>query len=127
DEQRAALPEQRLRQLLVVFTRTKIAAETKDVVQLVGRARRTAQLRLHLFERSHVDQLAQVLLPEQLAQEVAVERERLRAPLGGRRVVLVHVGRDVVEQQRGRVRRRRCGLDVDKVELARAQPLQEPP
>src|SRR5205814_8024726 len=74
DEQRAALPEQRLRQLLVVFTRTKIAAETKDVVQLVGRARRTAQLCLHLFERSHVDQLAQVLLTEQLAQEVAVER-----------------------------------------------------
>ena len=36
-------------------------------------------------------QIAQLLLAEQLAQEVAVEGERLGAPLGGRGVVLVHV------------------------------------
>ena len=73
-------------------------------------------------------QLAQLLLAEQLAQQVAVERERLRTPLRRRRVVLVHVRRDVVEQERRRERRRRRRLDVDEVDLARAdlpeQPLQ---
>ena len=58
-----------------------------------------AQLLLHLLERRRVDQLAQLLLAEQLPQQVAVERQRLRAPLGGRRVVLVHVRGDVVEEQ----------------------------
>ena len=85
-----------------------------------------AQLVLDLVERARVDQVAQLLLPEQLAQQVAVERQRLRAPLGGRRVVLVHVVGDVVEEQRGRVRRGRGGLDVDEVDLPRAQALQQP-
>ena len=85
-----------------------------------------AQLRLDLLERAGVDQVAQLLLAEQLAQQVAVERQRLRPPLGGRRVVLVHVVRDVVEEQRGRVRRGRGRLDVDEVDLPRAQALQQP-
>ena len=55
---------------------------------------------LDLLERAGVDQVAELLLPEQLAQQLAVERQRRRAPLGVRRVALVHVRRDVVEQQR---------------------------
>ena len=82
--------------------------------------------RLHLLERVGVEQLPQLLLAEQLAQEVAVERERLRAPLGGGRVVLVHVVRDVVEEQRARKRRRGRRLDLDEVELARLEAVQDP-
>ena len=91
-----------------------------------GSLRERPQRRLHLGERAGVDQLAQLLLAEQLAQQVAVERERLRTPLRRRRVVLVHVGRDVVEEERRRERRRRRGLDVDEIELARAQPAEQP-
>ncbi len=73
-----------------------------------------------------VDQVAQLLLAEQLAQQVAVERQRLGAPLGGRRVVLVHVGRHVLEQQRpgeGRGGRR---LDLHHRHLAGGDALQQP-
>src|SRR5206468_5534204 len=94
------------------------------VVQSVGRLRVASQLPLDVLDRSRVEQVAQLLLPEQLAQEVTVERQRLRAPFGGRRVALVHVGRDVVEEKRRRVRRRALRLHLDEVELARFQALQ---
>ena len=69
---------------------------------------------LDRFERFGVDQLAELLLAEQLAQEIAVERQGRRAALGVRRVALVHVRRDVVEEKRGR--KWRCGsrLDLDQ-------------
>ena len=68
---------------------------------------------------SGVDEVAQLLLAEQLAQQVAVERQRLRAALGRGRVVLVHVRGDVLEQQGAREGGGRCGLDLDHRELAR--------
>ena len=76
-------------------------------------------------ERGRVDQVTQLLLSEQLAQQVAVERERGRAPLGVGRVALVHVGRDVVEQQRGGERRGALGLGLDQRQLARVEPAQQ--
>ena len=77
----------------------EVAAAPEEVVQLVGRARIAGELGFHLGQRVRVEQIAQLLLPEQLAQEVAVERERLRPPLGGGRVVLVHVRGDVGEEK----------------------------
>jgi hypothetical protein len=52
---------------------------------------------LDLGQRLGVDELAELLLAEQLAQELPVEGERRRAPLRVRRIALVHVGGDVVE------------------------------
>ena len=92
---------------------------------MIRRAWIAAQVRLDLVERARVDQVAKLLLAEQLAQEVAVEGQRLRPPLGRGRVVLVHVRGDVVEEERGRVRRGGLGLDVDDVDLPRAQAVQE--
>ena len=68
-------------------------------MQFVRASRAALQLPLDLLDGIGVEQVAQLFLAQQLAQQVAVERERLRAPLGRRRVVLVHVGRDVVEEQ----------------------------
>ena len=96
----------------------EIAAPAQQIVQLVGRARIAGELRLDLGQRVRVEQVAQLLLAEQLAEEVAVERERLRAPLGGGRVVLVHVGGDVGEEERRGERRGRRRLDLDEIELA---------
>ena len=42
-------------------------------MELIGVARVAAQLRLDLVERVGVEQVAQLLLAEQLAQEVTVE------------------------------------------------------
>ena len=69
---------------------------------VVGRAPAgaAAQLGLDLGDRLGVQQLAQVAGREQLRQQRPVELQRLGAALGHRRVALVHVGRDVVEQQR---------------------------
>src|SRR5207302_4804074 len=89
--------------------------------------RERPQRRLDLGERRGVDELAQLLLAKKLPQEVAIEREGLRSPLRRRRVVLVHVRRDVVEEERGRIGRGGGALDVDDVELPRRRGLQEPP
>ena len=83
------------------------------------------ELRLDLLQRLGVDQLAQLLLAEQLAQQVAVEGERGGAALGVRRVPLVHVGGDVVEEQRGGEGRGGRRLDLDQAELARVQVAQQ--
>jgi hypothetical protein len=83
------------------------------------------QVGLDLLQRARVDQLAQLLLAEQLAQQLAVQRERGRAALGVGRVALVHVGRDVVEEQRGGERRGGRRLDLDQAELARVQLAQQ--
>ena len=76
-------------------------------------------------ERTGIDQLAQLLLAEQLAQQVAIERQRGRAALGVGRVALVHVGGDVVEQQRGGERRGGRRLDLDERYLACVQRAQQ--
>ena len=94
----------------------EIAERAEEVVQVIGRARAAAlaealQLELDLVERAGVEQLAQLLGPEQLAEQVAVEGQRGRAPLGERRVALVHVDADPSEQQRLRERRRVLGVD----------------
>jgi len=68
-------------------------------VQLVGRLGASPELPLDFVDRVAVEQVPELLLAEQLPQEVAVEGERLRPPLGGRSVVFVHVRRDVVEEQ----------------------------
>ena len=60
---------------------------------------------LDLRERGGIDQIAQLLLTEELPQQIPVERQRRGAALGVRRVALVHVCGDVVEQQRGGHRR----------------------
>ncbi len=125
DLERPSLGDEHRRERLVVLAGAKVAATAQHVVQLVGVARAAAELRLHVGERIRVDQLAQLLLPQQLPQQIAVERKCLRAPLGRRRVVLVHVRRDVVEEERRGERRGRHGLDVDEVELARLQPTQD--
>ena len=96
----------------------EIAATAEQIVELVGRTRIAGELRLDLGQRLRVEQVAQLLLAEQLAEEVAVERERLRATLGGGRVVLVHVGGDVGEEERRGERRGRGRLDLDEIELA---------
>jgi hypothetical protein len=82
-------------------------------VQLVDVSRRRPKRGLDLLDGTEIEELAQLLHAHELAEEVAIERERLRAPLLARRVVLVHVGRDVVEEERGRERRRRRGLGFD--------------
>ena len=87
-------------------------------MQIVCITRLAPQLALDLVHRVRVEQVAELLLAQELAQEVAVERQRLRPPLRRRRVVLEHVRRHVVEEQRGREGRSRRRLDVDDVHLA---------
>ncbi len=79
------------------------------------------ELRLDLRQRLRIDQLAQLLLAEQLPQQLAVQGQRRRPALGVRRVALVHVGRDVVEQQRGGERGGGLGLDLDQGQPPRVQ------
>ena len=64
------------------------------------------QLALDRVHRVGVEQLAQLGVAEQLAQLRLIDGQRLRAPLGERRVAVVQKARDVAEEQRGRKRRR---------------------
>ena len=95
-------------------------------MQLVGAACAAAfgealQLELEVGEHARVEQLAQLLGAEQVAQQVAVERECRGPPLGERRVALVHVRGDPVEQQALRERRRLGRVDADHADRAAAQ------
>jgi hypothetical protein len=96
----APLADERLGESGVQLAVAQIASAAEEVVQLVGVPRLRQQRALDLSERAGVDQVPELLLAEQLPEQLAVERERLRAPLGGGRVVLVHVGRHVVEEER---------------------------
>ena len=114
-----------------ISSRAEVADAAQHVVQPVaaGRARELGaalQVVLDALERARVDQLAQLLLAEQLAQQVAVQRQRGRAALGAGRVALVHVGGDVVEQQRGRRTARRSAVSTStSADLARVQAAQQ--
>ena len=73
-------------------------------MQLVARAgpppvRQVLQVELDIGEHPRVEELAQLLDPEQVGEQVTVEGERRRPPLGERGIALVHVGGDPVEQQ----------------------------
>ncbi len=108
----------------------EVAHMTQNVMQTVP-ARGPRHLRAVLevvFDPTQgvgVDQLAQLLLAEQLAQQVAVERQGGGSALGARGVALVHIGGDVVEQQRGGKRRGGLGLDLHQRDLAGVQPAQK--
>ncbi len=94
-------------------------------MQLVDVAGRRSQRGLDLLDRAEIEELAQLLDAHELAEEVAVEGECLRPSLLGRRVVLVHVRRDVVEEERRGEGRRRHGLDLGDRERARLDPAQD--
>ena len=68
------------------------------------------QLPLDVVDRVGIEQLAQLRIAEQLAQLRLIDRQRLRAPLGERRVAVVHEACDVAEEQRCRERRRLVGI-----------------
>ena len=82
--------------------------------------REPLQLELELGDHRRVEQLAQLFGAEELAEQVAVERERGDAAFGEGRVALVHVHRDPTEQQALRERRRVPGLDRHDAHAARA-------
>src|SRR5205823_4910770 len=123
---RAPLREQDRGERLVVLAWPEVSPKAKDVVQFIRVPRIPSELRLHLLDRIAVEEVSELLLAEQLPEKVAVERERLCAPLRRRRVVFVHVVRDVVEEERGRIGRGRGRLHVDEIELPGPEPLEEP-
>ena len=101
----------------------EVAEPAQQVVDLVERGRPTVvserlEAQLEVGEGIRVEELAQLLLAQQLAQQVAIERERLCPSLGEWRIAVVHVGGDVVEQQRAREGRGRRGLDRVDGDLA---------
>ncbi|KAF0161487.1 MAG: hypothetical protein FD160_4178, partial [Caulobacteraceae bacterium] len=106
--------------------RGEIARLAEHVVQLVGATRspplaEALQLELDIGEHTGVEQLAQLLGAEQVAKQIAVERERGSAALGQRRVAFVHVCGDPVEQQALRERRCLCRVDADHPDRPTAQ------
>ena len=101
----------------------EVAEPAQQVVDLVQRRRppvlgERLQAQLEVGQRLGVQQLAQLLLAQQLAQQVAVEGQRAGAALGQRRVAVVHVGGDVVEQEAARERRGPGRLDAVDRDLA---------
>ena len=100
----------------------EVADPAQQVVQGVRPAAAlAAELQLDLLDGVGVEQVAQLVRARELAQQVAIERERRHAPLGGGRVVLVEVLGDVLEVERGREGRRRLRLDGDELAAAVAQ------
>ena len=72
---------------------------------------------LEVRQGGRIQQLPQLLLSEELAQQVAVKRECLGAPLREGGVTVVHVGRDIVEQERRCEWRRTQGFHAVHADL----------
>ena len=125
DEQRPPLAQERLGEAGVHLVLGQVPCPAEQVVELVGIARGRAERGLDLLDGARVEQLPELLDPHELAQQVAVERERLRAPLGRWRVVLVHVGRHVLEEKRRGERGSGGRLHLDQVERPRLHPLEQ--
>ena len=102
--------------------RGQVAQPAQQVVQSVhgsrgSLGRQRLQSQLQVGQRGRVDQVAQLLLAEQLAQQVAVQGQRAGPPLRQGRVALVHVGGQVVEEQRAGERRGRDRLHFPDLDL----------
>ena len=134
DADRASVGEQGVRQGLGVpdldagsdLVVGQVAERPQQVVQVVGGSgaaavAQTLELELHLVEGARVEELPQLVRAEQLAQQIAIEREGGGAPLGERRVSLVHVDADPSEEQRLRERRRVVGVDGDEPRATRPE------
>src|ERR687887_2916652 len=70
ERDRTPLGDEDRREGLVVLAGPQVAAAAEDVMELVGVPRLARELPLHLLDGVAVEQVAQLLLPEQLAQEV---------------------------------------------------------
>ena len=76
----------------------------QQVVRLVGVAReafwqQALELNLDRCDRIGIQELAQVLAAQELSEQLAVERERLGAPFGERRIARVHELRHIREKE----------------------------
>ena len=117
----------------VDFRDVQIAEAQQQVVHAVDRPRpavvlQLLQLGLDVGDRVRVEQVAQLGVAEQLAQLRLIDRQRLRATLGERRVAVVEVVGDVAEEQRRGERRghgRVDGRDPDLPPLHPAERLDE--
>ena len=104
----------------------EVADAHQEVVHVVGVPRAAPlgeplQLHLQLVERRRIEQVAELLFAQQLAQQVPVEGERGGAPLRERRVALIHVDGHPPEQQRLRERRRPFRVDSHELRPTRTQ------
>ena len=102
------------------------AEQPELVVGLVGvtsgaTVDQALELELEIRQHIGVDELAQLLGTEEVAEEVAVERQSRRPALGEGGVSRVHVHRDPPEHERLRERRRLRAVDRDEPDLPRAQ------
>ena len=82
--------------------------------------RKALEIHLEVGQRSRIDELAQLFLPEQLGQDAAIQGKRLRPPLRERCVAFVDERTDVPERQRACERRRDRRLDLHEEDLAPA-------
>ena len=94
----------------------QVAEAQQHVVDCVNRAGvkslgQQLQFGLDALDAGGVEQIAKLRLADQLAKLRLIHGQRLRAALGQRRVAVVDVVGDVVEEQRRGERRRRPRLD----------------
>ena len=72
DRDRPPLGQQDCGKCLVVLTLSQISAQPQEILELVRVARAAPKLPLHLLDRVPVEELPELVLSEQLAEEVAV-------------------------------------------------------
>ena len=106
------------------FGSGQIAEPPEQVGRLIGVARpaffqQTLQLEFQEFDRPRIEQLPKLFGAKQLGQELFIQRQRLRSSLGQRRIALVHVLADVIEDQGGGERRGTLGVDHNGADLPR--------
>ncbi|HTY19855.1 MAG TPA: hypothetical protein VMH82_19240, partial [Myxococcota bacterium] len=99
-------------------------------MELIGGSRRSfghqaLKGEFQVRERGRIDEIAQLLLAEQLAQQIPIQGKSAGPALGERSVAFVHVRGEVVEQERARERRGRDRLDLPDFDVAPRHALED--
>jgi len=123
-----ALPLDARTALLMVadgYSGREIAQGAEEIVNGVGvsgvvRGGQVLELELDVGDGRFVEQVTQLLAAHELRENGPIERQGLGAPLGQRRVALVHEGRDIRELEGGGERRGPIGIDLDDTQRSAA-------
>ncbi len=108
---------------LVAAQRAQPPHEVFDGIDVPSLPALEGSLQFGIERREHlgIEEFAQLFGPEQIAQHLAIERERRRSAFGEWGIALVHVLGDPAEHERLGKRRRRFGVDGVDLDLAAPQ------
>src|SRR5271170_3400371 len=110
---------------LVPVERPESEENVREGVRVADLLVQASELALEVREDVQRDELADLVVPQDLAEEAPVERERLRSPLGAGRTGSLEESEHVLARERQGEGRGRSGRDLDQARGAFLEVVEE--